>query len=255
MNTKNILIVEDDSILLEDLDELLKLRNYKVQTAVNGKKGLSSIEQQIPDLVILDLMMPEMNGYELLKLIRGNLETELIPVIILTAKVDLESQIIGLSLGADDYITKPFEFDVLDIKIQNLLVKHDKLINAKRIIIQYPILDDFTTKPNPSRPREINFINNLNSILNQQLNNSKLSVSDIANSLNISSSTFNRKLKIICNTTPNTYITIFRLNRAKEMIHSNSGNISQIALKSGFSSLSYFSVQYKKYFGSNPSKE
>lgn len=255
VNTKDVLIVEDDTAILEVLVELLKFKGYNVRTAVNGVKGLAAIEKKIPNLLLLDIMMPEMNGFELLKRIRSKQKTELLPVIILTAKVDLESQITGLSLGADDFIVKPFEFDVLDLKIKNLINKQSKMINnGKKAALNSSSISD-TLRSILVGSREIAFINNLNAILDQQLSDPKLSIADISNSLNISSSTFNRKLKKACNITPNTYLMHYRLNRAKEMIHSDSGNISQIAVKIGFSSLSYFSIQYKKYFGSNPSRE
>lgn len=236
-DTRNILIVEDDKAILEILIELLELHNYNVTSAVNGKKGLQAIQKEIPDLVILDVMMPEMDGFEVLKRIRANSKTELVPVIMLTAKADLESHMTGLTLNADDYVTKPFEFPVLDLKIRNLIAKHEKL--------------NGTNKP---ASREAVFLHKLNSIIDDQLSNSELSVADISNSLNISSSTFNRQLKKVCNKTPNNYVKEYRLNRAKEMIISDIGNVSQIAFKTGFSSLSYFSSQYKNHFGTNPSK-
>lgn len=255
MITKDILIVEDDAAILEILVELLKFKGYSVRTAVNGVEGLVAIEKKIPDLLLLDVMMPEMNGFEVLKQLRSEHRTELLPVIILTAKVDLESQIKGLSLGADDYVLKPFEFDVLDLKIKNLISKQNKMINAGTKTTSDSSFPPFALIPDSVGSREIAFINKLNAILDQQISNPKLSIADISESLDISTSTFNRKLKKVCNITPNSYLMQFRLNRAKEMIHTNSGNISQIAVKIGFSSLSYFSIQYKKYFGSNPSRE
>lgn len=245
LNTRNILIIEDDRAILEILTELLEHHNYGVDSAVNGKKGLLALEKQIPDLIILDIMMPEMDGFEVLEKIRSNSKTEFLPVIMLTAKADMESHLTGLTLKADDYITKPFDFPVLDLKIKNLIAKHDKLKKVIKSSAKDSILDS----------REIVFLNKLNTIIDDQLANSDLSIGDISNAMNLSLSTFNRQLKKISKKTPNNYVKQYRLNRAKEMINSDIGNISQIAFKTGFSSLSYFSTQYKNHFGTNPSKE
>lgn len=185
--------------------------------------------------------MPKMNGFQLLKAIRSNPELELIPVIMLTAKADSESMITGLELKADDYITKPFDVKILLLKVQNLLNK-ERLLRTGKSDINKPVSRD-----------EI-FLNTLNSIIDNQLANTSLVTSDLASQLNMSLSTFSRNLKRISGKSPNSYLKEFRLHRAKEMIQSNSGNVSEIAVKVGFSSLSYFSSQYRLFHNCTPSE-
>ena len=162
----------------------------------------------------------------------------------MTAKVELESKLRGLEIGADDYITKPFEFKELALKISNLLRTRKKLISK-------------TGPANSSEPvsQDSIFIKKLNLLLNEQLDNSKLRIESVAFQLNLSLSTFQRKLKNITGKSPNQYIKEHRLLRARTMINVNYGNLSEIARQTGFGSLSYFSKAYKDFFGTTPSDD
>jgi len=243
LNTQHhILIVEDEKAIRESLQDMLEINGYVVAIAENGLEGLKSIQEQKPNLIISDVMMPFMDGFELLRVMKSSFETELIPIIMLTAKVELESKLYGLELGADDYITKPFEFRELNLKINNLLVKHKKLT-------------DNINRGVKATSQDVVFIKKLHLLLDEQIDNSKLSIDIIASQLNMSISTFSRWHKKIIKSSPNQYLKEYRLNRAKEMIQLNYGNVSEIALKTGFSSLSYFSTVYTDFFGINPSDD
>ena len=240
-----ILIVEDDEALKESISDMLEIKGYDVSTAQNGLLGINAVKEKKPDLIISDVMMPEMDGFEMLKEIKMNPDMDLIPIIMLTAKVELESKLKGLELGADDYLTKPFEFRELNLKIHNLLQSREKLV---RKIVTTP--QKFVVAS-----QDDIFLNKLNLLLNEQLNNPKLLTESIASQLNMSLSTFNRRLQKITGKSPNQYLKEFRLNRAKEMIQLNYGNISEIANKTGYSSIAYFSSSYKDFFGNNPTED
>jgi len=240
--TYQILIVEDDAAIRESLTELLEVNNFRVRQAVNGKKGLEEVNGKLPDLILCDIKMPIMDGYEFLINIRKNAATELIPVIMITAKVDFESKLHGLELGVDDYITKPFEFKELFLKVTNLLNTRKKIAQSLSVL---PLTTSFQSQD------EV-LIKKLKLIIEENIERSSISVEDIAKQLFMSTSTFQRKIKCIINKTPNQFIKEYRLKRAKSMIQLNYGTLSEIAFKTGFTSLSYFSASYKNFFGHNP---
>lgn len=243
MNEHTILIVEDERALRESISAMLELHGYKVILSENGKEGLEITHKHMPDLIISDIMMPEMDGFEFLHEIRSNPDTELIPIIMLTARADLESKLQGLELGADDYTTKPFEFRVLHLKIINLLQRRQKLLDALKPTLEQDSLES----------ANVVFLKQLDLLLSEQIGDPKLLTGNIALQLNMSHSTFNRRLKKLTGKSPNQYTKEFRLQKARRMILMNYGNVSEIAFKTGFGSLAYFSSQYKTHFGSNPS--
>ncbi|NJM94684.1 MAG: response regulator transcription factor [Cytophagales bacterium] len=125
-----VLIVEDDLNILETMADLLEINRYEVYKASDGLRGLEQLERQVPDVIISDIMMPYMDGFDFLRHVRQNRETEHVPVLFVTAKVTLDSKIMGLEFGADDYITKPFEMKELLLKIRNLIDRRAKIIRA-----------------------------------------------------------------------------------------------------------------------------
>lgn len=237
-----ILIIEDEAAIRESLSDLLELSEFNCVSAVNGIEGIAAASKESPDLIICDVMMPQMNGFQVLEHLRNSEKNRLTPIIMLTAKVELESKLRGLELGADDYITKPFEFKILVLKIANLIQKHREL-QANNY-----------TNYNFESQEEV-FKRKLNLILDENIENSNLTVEELASMMNMSPATFNRKLKAHLGTTPNQYSKEFKLNRAKEMIQLNFGSISEIAVKTGFHNQAYFSTLYKDYFGHSPSEE
>ena len=240
-----LLVIEDDPNIRESLAEMLDLHGFEVMLAENGKAGLRLASQNLPGLIITDIMMPEMDGFEMLSSLRKQQRTELVPVIVLTAKVELESKLKGLELGADDYLTKPFEFRELHLKINNLL-------QTRKKIMQF-----FLAKP--EKPTAISqdatFLKKLWLLLDEHLENAEITIEFIARQLFMSPSTFQRRVKKLTGKSPIQVINEYKLKKAHNMIRINFGNLSEIANRSGFNSLSYFSASYKEYFGKSPSED
>ena len=245
ISSYDILIVEDEVAIRMSLVDLMEISGFQVRSAENGREGLRKAEEKIPDLIISDVMMPELDGYEFLQEIRAKKTTTLIPFIFLTAKVELESKLRGMELGADGYITKPFEFRELNLKVRNLLVTKQKVLQ--------------NALENPSLVKEHSqdtiVLKKLNLVLEEQLENTEITTDELALLLNMSLSTFTRKLKKLTSKPPNQFMKEFRLIRAKEMIELNYGSLSEIARKTGFSTLSYFSHSYKEHYGKSPSDD
>lgn len=239
---RTILVVEDEKSLRESLADMLAINGYKVRTAENGLQGLEVLAHAEIDLVLCDITMPKMDGYEFVQRVRSNTNTDVLPVIFLTAKAEFESKIHGLELGADDYITKPFEFRELRLKLRNLLERQDKLKRGQQILPANVLAEG----------ADLLLLKKLNMYLNEHIKRGNLHVNEVAEALHMSASTFTRQLKKISGKVPNKYIREFRLETAKQMISAGYGNLSEVALATGFASLSYFSTCYKQYFGQSP---
>jgi len=244
MAATKILVVEDEVTIRETLVNILEMSCYKVAQAGDGREGLKKIQKSLPDLIISDVMMPDMDGFQLLKKVRENRQTELVPFIFLSAKVELESRLEGLSIGADDYICKPFDMEELSLKVKNILRSRRKLVN--------------NTLSEPKKlkviPDSEKFLRSLKVILEDKISDKDLDLDYLSGKLSISRSTLQKKIKNITGQNISSYVREFRLRRAKQLIDANYGNISQIAEKTGFSSVSYFSLTFKNYFGHPPTK-
>jgi DNA-binding response OmpR family regulator len=240
-----ILIVEDERDLRENIIELFESQAFEVNGAENGEIAYELAVQTKPDLIISDVIMPEADGFELLERLRRNPNTELIPVILLTAKTMLDSRIHGLQLGADDYINKPFSADELLIRANNLIEKQKRLVRKAMI------------SPGEIEAESKNevLVKKIIQIIEARMSDYNLSVDLIASEIGISKSTIQRKLKTTINKNLNELIREYRLEKARKMIEKKTGTLSDIAATTGFNSLSYFSYSYKKFFGIAPSQE
>lgn len=242
---EQVLVIEDDINVRENIAEVLKFKGYNVSVAMDGAIGLSKLKDQRFDLVISDIMMPGLDGYQVLQKIKKNPVNSQIPVILLTAKTMIESKIEGLEHGADDYITKPFNAKELVARVKNL-IETRKMLKAKTLM----------EKPR----REVEsvedaFIRDLVDIFAKNLENSHFVIEDVVPHVGLSKSTVQRKVKRYTNKTFNQLLREFRLEQAKAMMERKGGNISEIAFKTGFNSISYFSFSFKNYFGYSPTKE
>ena len=186
--------------------------------------------------------MPEMDGFELLRAVRMNSDMEFLPVILLTAKVGLEDKLNGLELGANDYLTKPFE-------IKELIARIKSHVELKRNLVSKMLLEPNQIKV---ESEEDMFMKKVKMILEEKLSDTNLEIDIIADKLFISRSTLQKKIKKITGKNITTFIREYRLKRAKALIIAGYGNISEVAIKTGFNSVSYFSVSYKDYFGIPP---
>lgn len=241
-----ILLVDDSIDLLRFLSESLST-DYRVLTAKNGRQALDVIEDEDVDLVISDVMMPEMDGIELCKTLKKDIRFSHIPIIMLTAKASEEYQMEGLGVGATDYIPKPFNMRVLKLKIKNIieLSKTQKEAFEKEVRIE------------PSHitvtPLDQKFVEQAIKIVEDNFSNKDFSVDMLANNLNISRSYFYKKMLKITGKKPIEFIRIIRLKRAQQLLSESQMNISEIAYNVGYNSPELFSKHFKEEFGLSPS--
>ena len=242
-----LLIVDDNEEILEfianELDE-----KYTVLTALNGEEALTTLRQEVIHLVVCDVMMPVMDGFELCRQIKNNFEYSHIPVILLTAKNTLQSRIEGLELGADAYIDKPFSPEHLQVQIANLLANRAKI---KEYFASTPMVHIKSMAY--SKADEL-FLGHLNEAIYNNLDDPDLDVEKLAQLVNMSRPTLYRKIKSISDLTPNELINITRLKRATELLLENNYKIYQIADMVGYGSQTNFGRSFLRQFGMTPSE-
>lgn len=240
-----ILVVEDNADLREMIKENLS-HEYMIIEAENGNKGLRLAEDNIPDLIISDIMMPEMDGYELSRKIKTNEKTNHIPVILLTAKADTRDKLEGLETGADDYLIKPFNSEELKIRVKNLI----KIRKQMREKYQSQMLIKPSEVVVPSSQKV--FIDRLISLIEKNISNEKFSVEILADEIGLSRAQLHRKIKAITNQSPSEFIRNYRLQRAAELLKQDAGNIAEISYRVGFSSQAYFTKTFQEVYGQTP---
>jgi len=243
----SMLIVEDNDELREALKSIFE-PIYKIYTAANGLEGLEMTIEHQPDIVLSDLMMPEMSGSEMCSKIKNNFQVCHIPVVLLTAQTAVEYNIEGLRLGADDYITKPFN-------VKTLITRCNNLVNNRRI------LQDKFTKQTGFSPRmiatnkmDLEFLEKAQQIVEQHLDDSEFDVPAFSREIALGRTKLFTKLKGITGQTPNEFIQNVRLKKAASLLSNNPEyNISDITYMLGFSSPKYFAKCFKEQFGVSPS--
>lgn len=240
-----ILIVEDNpelrSYLAKNLSSL-----FQLEEASNGKMGVEKAFRIIPDVIISDVMMPEMDGFELCKIIKNDERTCHIPVILLTAKLGDENHLMGLEKGADDYLTKPFNIKLLIVKIKNVIAMQQRLRDrfAKKIFIEPSEL--------PVNNVDEMFIKRAIGSVEKNMTDEKFNVETLSEELNMSYIQVYRKLNAVANISPIDFIRTIRLKRAAQLIEQNQLNINEICMETGFNNHSYFTKCFKKEFGVLP---
>lgn len=243
----HILVVDDNLDLLEYLRMLLS-STYKVTCASNGKEALDLLNDWIPDLVISDVMMPVMNGIEFCKLMKQNLRTSHIPIIMLTAKVETNDYVEGLENGADLYIAKPFSSDIIKAQIYSLLINREKVKGNFRSepmshldTVAYSQLDK-------------DFLDKIARIIEDRMTDSDFSVDVLAQEVGISRTGLFTKIKAISGMTPNDFIRIIRLKKAAELLSQKDMQVGEACFQVGFSSPSYFTKCFQAQFGVAPTE-
>ncbi len=239
-----IVIVEDEYELRQTLVDILEMHKYDVESAANGQEGLNMIRRVQPDLIISDVMMPVKDGFELVKELKLDTDTELIPVIFLTANVSSSAKLQGLEFGADDYITKPFLMEELLLKVRNLVQTRRKLLQ-----VMYLNPEKVITESQDER-----FLKKLKLTIENHINNPDLGMKDVASEMGISTSSLQKRIKSLAQKSVSQFIREYRLKRSLDLIYVGYGNMSQIAEKVGFRSLSYFTKCFKDYNGYPPSQ-
>ena len=244
-----ILLVEDNIELLNMTKDALS-SNFHVLKAENGRKALEVLSHESVDVIVSDIMMPEMNGLELTKEVKSNIDYSHIPVILLTAKTTLESKIEGFECGADAYVEKPFSSKQLRMQIENLL----KLRQAFHKLMAG--LSGTTQITNPTSEftlsqKDCEFIARIQEVINEQLSDEDFSIDSLAETVHMSRSNFYRKIKALSGMAPNDYLKTIRLNHAAELIKAGE-RISEVCERVGFTSSSYFAKCFKAQFGVLP---
>ena len=242
-----VLIVEDNIVLRSFMKEILKI-NYNVLQAENGKIALQKAIKYLPDLIVSDVIMPEMVGTELCSKIKTTLATSHIPVILLTSRTSLIYKFEGLESGADDYISKPFNLKEFQLKIQNLLNSKQKIKdkfssngNLSEIEVSLPSLDE-------------KMLSKAFKIVKDNLDNQDFNIEDFSDALGVSRSMLYTKINAWANTTPKDFIQEIRLNHAAKLLELDKFNVSEICYKVGFKRPKYFSQCFQKRYGLTPSE-
>ena len=240
-----ILLVEDNSELLNIMDDTLK-SYFTILTVENGKKALDILSEETVDIIVSDVMMPEMDGFELCKHIKSDINYSHIPVILLTAKTTLEARLEGLEYGADVYLEKPFSIRYLRKQIENLIKLR---LSFQKVITSYPV----PTAVDLSMPKkDKEFLDKLHAEIENHIAELDFSIDNIAETMFMSRSSFYRKIKGITGMSPNDYLKVLRLNKAAELILLGDLPISEICEQVAFSSSSYFAKCFKAQFGVLP---
>ncbi len=244
---KTILIVEDNIELINYLKNELSFE-YKVFVASNGKEGIKVAKEILPDVIITDVVMPEMDGFELCKIIKTDASTSHIPLLMLTARTTIENRIEGIENGADAYMVKPFDLKLLKLRVSQLITSRQLIFDK-----YFGAISGVDEKINSSSIDK-DFIQKLLHYINENISDSNLSVEELASQLKLSRSQLYRKIKALTGQTVNEFIRKIRLERAKQILDAGNANISEACFSVGFSSPSYFSKCFKAHFGVLPSE-
>jgi YesN/AraC family two-component response regulator len=205
--------------------------------------------EMLPDLIISDIMMPEMDGYEVCRILKNDFRTSHIPIIMLTAKADFESKIAGLKTGADYYLTKPFERAEIKTIIQNLIENREKLKSKFRSMVMMPDKADIKSL-NPDET----FLNKLRGVMDNHYSDDHFGTVQLTREMGMSRVQLFRKLKALTGLSASTFMRIYRLTAARNKIEKTKLTISEIAYQSGFSDPAHFSHAFNQEFGMSPSE-
>lgn len=242
-----ILIVEDNKELRTYIKSCLG-NFYKVLEAGNGKEGIEIAINQMPDMIISDIMMPVMDGLQLCKKLKEDINTSHIPIILLTARVTMLQMKEGLELGADDYITKPFSSNILMLKIKNIILSRENLKNlyGKQFSLESMGVEVISA--------DDKFMQKLYKVVEKHIDNPDLNIEKFCDEINMSSANLYRKIKAVTNLSPLEYVKSVRMQLAAKMLMETDLSITEVSEKVGFNSLIHFSSTFRKHFGFSPTK-
>jgi two-component system cell cycle response regulator len=241
-----ILLVEDNAEILDFIESNLQ-DQYVIIKTTNGEAALNILKNEVVDLIVSDVMMPVMDGFELCRQMKSNLELSHLPCILLTAKNTLHAKLQGLELGADVYIEKPFSPKHLKMQIASLLTNRNKV---KEYFANSPVAH---LKTIAHTKADEQFLEKVNQVIEKHLQETDLHVDRLAKFLNMSRPTFYRKINSISDLTPNELINLTRLKKAVELM-ARGNNINEVAETVGYNSAKVFSKNFEKQFGMLPSE-
>ena len=241
-----VLIVEDNIELIHFIADILG-GDYHILTAENGRNGLDQAIENIPDLIISDVMMPEMDGQEMCRMIREDSRTSHIPIIMLTAKADRDSKLEGLETGADDYIIKPFDAEELTARVRNLIRQRELL--REKFTRNY-----FETSPTKEANLQYSMLREVMKVFEERLGEPEFTMDELARILGLTRSHLFRKVHAITGSTPNELLRMVRMKRAARLFRTTDLNVTQVMYEVGMKNPSHFAKSFKKYLGVNPAE-
>ncbi|MDP2888065.1 MAG: ATP-binding protein [Bacteroidota bacterium] len=245
-NTLPVLLIVEDSRDVADYLTVILKNEYRIEWAENGKSGFERALNLIPDIVLSDVMMPEMDGIELLGKLKNDIRTSHIPVVILTAKADVASRLSGLESGADAYLAKPFDEKELHIVLKNLIGIRKKLHE------RYASPDKFPPLPENGYKIEDAFMEKVRHVLEANLDDDEFGITQLCRELAVSRTQLYRKFKSVSNQSIADYFKLLRLFKSKSLLSTTKMNVTEVAFASGFKNLSYFSREFTHQFGKSP---
>jgi DNA-binding response OmpR family regulator/anti-sigma regulatory factor (Ser/Thr protein kinase) len=245
--TPKVLLVEDNEEFRHYLKENLEM-HYKVLEAGNGKEGWQKALAHHPEIIISDIAMPEMDGIALSQKLKSDKRTSHIPIILLTASTGEEQQLKGLSSGANDYLTKPFNFEILNVKVNNLLLLNRLLKDAYSRQIR------FSGPEAQIESADVKLIKDILAYIDQNLNSTQLSVENLAKHVGMSRGTLYTRVLEISGQTPIEFIRSIKLEKAALLLEKSDLNVSQISYSAGFTTPNYFTKSFKAKFNMLPSE-
>lgn len=240
-----ILVVEDNNDLRNFIAHRLE-KQYEVMEAVDGKIGIEKAVKHWPDLVISDVMMPQVGGFELCAHLKNNLATSHIPIILLTAKSAVENQIEGLQIGADEYLAKPFNFELLEARVSNLIAARTQL--RKKFLET----SDYTVNESTTNLKDEKFLEHAIRVVEGQMEDSQFGVKEFVEQMGISRSLLHKKLKKLTDQSAAEFINQLRMRRAKSLLKEGVLNVSEVAYAVGYNDPKYFTRLFNKHFGKSP---
>jgi len=244
----NLLLVEDNEELRATMARILA-HNYQVHIANNGRQGLEVLENKEIDIIVSDIMMPELDGLNFCRTIKSNAELNHIPILLLTAKNSIEDRIECYQAGADGYISKPFEIKVLEAKIQSFIINK----RCRQLVFQNNTQINIATLDHT--PLDEKFVHKMIQVIQQHLSEDQFDVVKLGDILGLSKSTLYRKTKVLLNVSPSEFIKNIRLKHACQIMEKDrSISVSEVAFETGFSDPRYFATCFKAAFGVTPSE-
>jgi len=252
LSKETMLLIEDNAELRYFLRSIFS-STYQVIEASDGKDGYEKALKYVPDMIISDVMMPEKDGIELTKELKTEMATSHIPIVLLSAKSDIESKLQGLEFGADDYITKPFSATYLEARVENLLAQRHKLQELYRANLMAKPKEESPVQPEMSL-FDRRFMDKLLSLMEKNMDNGDLIVDDLVQEMAVSRSVFFKKLKMLTGLAPIEFIKEMRVKRAAELIKTGEYNMTQISYMVGINDPRYFSKCFKQKYGMTPTE-
>lgn len=242
----SLLIIEDNADMLHFLASYFSPK-YNVYTATNGEEGLRLLAKYSIQLVVSDVMMPVMDGYELCRRIKSDINTSHIPIILLTARSESSDMLRGYKCGAEAYVMKPFDPQMLDMQVANIIntqrQQQERFSNGTETVNDEDVINDI----------DRDFLARVSKLVDENIDNSHFCIQDVTTSLGISRSLLHVKMKSLLNTSMGDFIKKRRLEKACQLLRSGK-NVSETAYMTGFSDPNYFSKAFKKHFGKSPTE-